>query len=105
MKQPADDLIILEPTEMLLPSAQLGEGPHWDIPTQTLYWVDIPAQHVHSMDATGSHKSWDVGMPIGAVVPRASGGLIFAGGSGGRPSGPALRAATVFTHLIPRPDR
>ena len=51
MNEPADDLIILEPTEMLLPYAELGEGPHWDIPTQTLYWVDVPAQRVHSMDA------------------------------------------------------
>jgi sugar lactone lactonase YvrE len=78
----ADDLIILEPTEMLLPYAELGEGPHWDIPTQTLYWIDIPARLVHSMDATGAHKSWDVGLPVGAVVPRASGGLIVAGGNG-----------------------
>jgi sugar lactone lactonase YvrE len=78
----ADDLIILEPTEMLLPYAELGEGPHWDIPTQTLYWIDIPTRLVHSMDATGAHKSWDVGLPVGAVVPRASGGLIVAGGNG-----------------------
>lgn len=82
MNTHADDLIILEPTEMLLPYAELGEGPHWDVPTQTLYWVDVPAQMVHSMDSTGRHRSWDVGMPIGAAVPRASGGLVFAGGNG-----------------------
>jgi sugar lactone lactonase YvrE len=76
------DLIILEPTELLLPHAELGEGPHWDADTQSLYWVDIPAQRVHRMDDSGAHKSWDVGLPVGAVVPRASGGLCVAAGNG-----------------------
>lgn len=78
----AADLIILEPTEMLLPHAELGEGPHWDIGTQSLYWVDVPAGMVHRMDASGAHKSWDIGMPVGAVVSRASGGLCVAAGNG-----------------------
>ena len=76
------DLIILEPTELLLPYAELGEGPHWDIDTQSLYWVDIPRCLVHRMDDSGAHTSWDVGMPVGAVVPRASGGLCVAAGNG-----------------------
>jgi len=98
----ADDLIILEPAEMLLPFAELGEGPHWDIPTQTLYWLDIPARLVHSMDATGAHKSWDVGMPVGAVVPRASGGLLVAAGNGFY----ALDTETgSVTELATTPDR
>jgi sugar lactone lactonase YvrE len=78
----APDLIILEPTELPLPYAELGEGPHWDTSTQSLYWVDIPARLVHRMDASGAHKSWDVGLPVGAVVPRASGGVVVAAGSG-----------------------
>jgi sugar lactone lactonase YvrE len=76
------DLIILEPTELLLPYAELGEGPHWDIDSQSLFWVDIPAGLVHRMDASGAHTSWDVGMPVGAVVPRTSGGLCVAAGNG-----------------------
>ena len=76
------DLVILEPTELLLPYAELGEGPHWDIDSQSLYWVDIPAGLVHRMDDSGAHTSWDVGMPVGAVVPRISGGLCVAAGNG-----------------------
>jgi len=76
------DLVILEPTELLLPYAELGEGPHWDIDSQSLYWVDIPAGLVHRMDDSGAHTSWDVGMPVGAVVPRTSGGLCVAAGNG-----------------------
>jgi sugar lactone lactonase YvrE len=78
----APDLIILEPSEMSLPYAELGEGPHWDADTQSLYWVDIPAQRVHRMDDSGTHTSWDIGLPAGAVVPRASGGLCVAAGNG-----------------------
>lgn len=105
MNEPADDLIILEPTEMLLPYAELGEGPHWDIPTQTLYWVDIPARLVHSMGATGVHRSWNVGMPIGAAVPRASGGLVFAGGAVGGNGFYALDTETgSVTELATTPD-
>jgi len=76
------DLIILEPTELLLPYAELGEGPLWDIDTQSLYWVDIPAGLVHRMDDSGAHTSWDVGMTVGAIVPRVSGGLCVAAGNG-----------------------
>jgi sugar lactone lactonase YvrE len=82
VNEPAPDLIILEPTELLLPYAELGEGPHWDIDTQSLYWVDIPPGLVHRMDDSGAHTSWPVGMPVGAVVPRTSGGLCVAAGNG-----------------------
>jgi sugar lactone lactonase YvrE len=78
----AANLVILEPTELALPHAELGEGPHWDVPTQTLYWVDIPAGRVHRRDADGVHKSWDVGMPVGAVVPTSAGALCLAAGNG-----------------------
>ena len=82
MSEHAPDLIILEPTELLLPYAELGEGPLWDIDAQSLYWIDIPVGLVHRMDDSGVHTSWDVGMPVGAVVSRASGGLCVAAGSG-----------------------
>jgi sugar lactone lactonase YvrE len=82
LTEPAADLIILEPTELALPHSELGEGPFWDITAQALYWVDIPAQRVHRRDADGTHTSWDVGLPVGAVVPRESGGLCVAAGNG-----------------------
>jgi len=77
----AADLTILEPTQVLVPLAELGEGPCWDPASSSLYWVDIPAGRVHRLDATGVHSSWDVGMPAGAVVPRAGGGLVVAAGN------------------------
>lgn len=28
-------------------SAELGEGPHWDVDTQSLYYVDILGKSIH----------------------------------------------------------
>jgi len=65
------------PAELPLPVAELGEGLHWDAATESLYWVDIPAGLVHLLGPDGTHASWDAGQPVGAVVPRASGGLVL----------------------------
>jgi sugar lactone lactonase YvrE len=78
----AADLTILEPDKIDVPAAELGEGPCWDADTQSLYWVDIPASRVHRLSAAGVHSSWDVGCQAGAVVLRASGGLLVAAGNG-----------------------
>jgi sugar lactone lactonase YvrE len=78
----ADDLIIYEPAPVAVPMSELGEGPCWDAASQALYWVDIPGHRVHRLDQGGGHRSWDVGMPPGAVVPRASGGLVIAAANG-----------------------
>jgi sugar lactone lactonase YvrE len=77
----APDLIIYEPEPVDVPAAELGEGPCWDADTQSLWWVDIPANRVHRLGVGGVHSSWDVGQPPGAVVPRAAGGLLVAAGS------------------------
>ena len=82
MTEHAPDLIIYEPEPVDVPAAELGEGPCWDADTQSLFWVDIPAERVHRLGAGGVHSSWAVGRPVGAVVPRASGGLVVAAGSG-----------------------
>jgi sugar lactone lactonase YvrE len=76
----AADLIILEPVKVDVPASELGEGPFWDAESQSLYWVDIPAARVHRLSTSGVHASWDVGCQAGAVVPRASGGLVVAAG-------------------------
>ncbi|MDR2988371.1 MAG: SMP-30/gluconolactonase/LRE family protein [Nocardiopsaceae bacterium] len=81
MTEHAADLIILEPEKLDVPAAELGEGPCWDAESQSLYWVDIPTSRVHRLSASNVHSSWDVGYPPGAVVPRASGGLVVAAGN------------------------
>jgi sugar lactone lactonase YvrE len=59
--------------------AALGEGPIWLPADNMLAWVDITGHRVHRFDpATGRDESFDVGQPVGAVAPRASGGLAMA---------------------------
>jgi sugar lactone lactonase YvrE len=59
--------------------ANLGEGPLWDARSGELLWVDIMVGIVHRFDlASGVDRAFDVGQPVGAVVPRASGGYAFA---------------------------
>lgn len=54
-----------------------GEGPVWL--GGVLYWVDIMGEAVHRFDpATGEDNATPVGQPVGAVVPRSSGGLVLA---------------------------
>lgn len=57
----------------------LGEGPSWDGENQVLYWVDIMGHKLHRYDpARRSNDTFDVGQPVGAVVPRRSGGVMLA---------------------------
>ncbi len=57
----------------------VGEGPVWLAEERRLVWVDIMGHLIHRLDpATGSVETVDVGQPVGAVAPRASGGLIAA---------------------------
>ncbi|MCU1490755.1 MAG: Senescence marker protein-30 [Acidimicrobiaceae bacterium] len=59
--------------------AEIGEGPVWDDRNQELLFVDILGQAVHGYTpATGAHRSFPVGTPVGAVVLRQDGGLVLA---------------------------
>jgi len=59
--------------------ANLGEGPVWDEREGCLWWVDILGEAIHRTDpASGRDEIVPVGQLIGAVVPRASGGLVAA---------------------------
>lgn len=59
--------------------ANLGEGPLWDTRTGELLWVDIMVGIVHRFDpASSGDRAFDVGQPVGAVVPRSAGGYAFA---------------------------
>ena len=65
--------------------AEVGEGPIWDPGTETLVWVDITGSAVHRFDpATGRDECMDVGIDVGAVAVRASGGLVMAAADGFR---------------------
>ena len=92
-----------EPSEVdvLVPMAgELSEGPCWDDRSQQLFWVDILAGRVHAIDpATGLRQMWEIETPVGAVVPRSSGGWVAAVERGfafydddWRPMGPVISA-------------
>lgn len=86
--------------------AQVGESPVWDTTTGRLVWVDIPAGLLHSSDVTtGATVSWDVGVLLGAVVPRNGGGWAAVTGEGfALLEGPGHRARTVAV-VTPERDR
>ena len=58
---------------------ELGEGPLWDEKEQALYWVNITKGRFHRLyPATGKHDRFEIGMPVGVLGFRASGGLVMA---------------------------
>lgn len=74
----------------------LPEGPHWDAAAGGLYWVDIPAGRVHFVDESGGHRQWEAGQPVGAVIPRAGGGLVLAARDGFLALDPATGATACL---------
>ena len=85
-------------------AAELAEGPSWDARAQRLRWVDIEAGLVHTYcPVTGRDSSEDVGIAVGAVVPRRGGGLALAIEDGFALSdGPADRL--LRRHRVDEPD-
>jgi sugar lactone lactonase YvrE len=59
--------------------AELGEGPVWDPVTGTLIWLDLLGEKVHRSDpSSGLTTTVAVERTVGAVAPRAAGGLVAA---------------------------
>jgi sugar lactone lactonase YvrE len=59
--------------------ADLGEGPCWDIVTDSLLFVDITAGRVHRfLPADESLSTFETGQEVGAAIPRSRGGLVLA---------------------------
>ena len=57
----------------------LGEGPVWDAADGTLLWIDILADRVHRSDlGRGATTTIQADRTVGAIAPRADGGLIAA---------------------------
>lgn len=58
---------------------QLGEGALWSVAEQALYWVDIERNcFFRFVPASGTYEKIEVGVPIGVLALRASGGLVMA---------------------------
>jgi sugar lactone lactonase YvrE len=85
--------------ELPVPRAALGEGPVWEPAEGVLYWTDIPARRVHRLAADGTHTSWDAGQPVGAIVPRAGGGLALAAKDGFWSLDPATGQLALLAHV------
>lgn len=61
----------------------IGEGLVWDVRTERLWWVDIPAGLIHCTDPTsGSTETREIGEKIGSFALREGGGLVLATYSG-----------------------
>jgi sugar lactone lactonase YvrE len=58
---------------------KLGEGPLWNAEEQALYWVDIESNSFYRYyPQTGKYERFDVGIMVGVLASRASGGLVMA---------------------------
>lgn len=58
--------------------ATLGEGPTWDAARGRLLWIDILGSRIHGYDpSTGRRTVRTTEQHIGAVKPRAGGGLVL----------------------------
>ncbi len=63
----------MQPELIVDAKATLGEGPAWDIKTQTLYWVDILEKRIY----TGPELLAQLDDFIGCLAPRRNGNLIL----------------------------
>lgn len=56
--------------EVITKRATLGEGPHWDTPSQCLYYVDILGQALHKYTpSTNSHTKVHIGLFVFNLIP------------------------------------
>ena len=60
-----------------------GEGPLWDVQTNSLYWVDLFAGEFYKGDpATGEFIKKSIGQPLGVMALREAGGMVLAAHDG-----------------------
>jgi len=86
--------------------AQLGEGPVWDARTRRLVWLDILVGVVHELDpVTGTDTTTTLGMPIGALAPRARGGWILIAGDRFRVTDSGWQSVVVLGDMAPLKSR
>jgi sugar lactone lactonase YvrE len=72
--------------EVAVPArAELAEHPVWDAARECLIWVDINAGQVHQFsEDAGDEILADVGVAVGAAIPRRAGGYVLAAADGFR---------------------
>ncbi|WP_327595161.1 SMP-30/gluconolactonase/LRE family protein [Streptomyces chartreusis] len=62
----------------VLAEAELGEGPTWDACSGRLLWIDILGARIHTYDPVSGRRSVrTTPQHVGAVKPRAGGGLVL----------------------------
>ncbi|BFZ16390.1 hypothetical protein BsWGS_19429 [Bradybaena similaris] len=55
----------------------IGEGPHWDVKSESLYFVDIVTGGIHRWDSkTGQESKINLDGTVGFVIPCERGGLV-----------------------------
>lgn len=78
-RRPADALQQWQAEPVAAAAADFSEGPLWDSRDGVLWWTDIPGAGVHRLDPrTGEDRVIPVDRTVGALVPRAAGGLAVA---------------------------
>jgi sugar lactone lactonase YvrE len=65
---------------------KIGEGPTWDTVGERILWSDHETGVIHQAQSDGTGgwretKTWNLHRRLAAALPRASGGLIVAGGT------------------------
>lgn len=64
---------------ILVAQNTVGEGPVWSVEEQALYWVDIDRGSYHRFDPmTRDYEMVEIGVPLGVLALRASGGFVMA---------------------------
>ena len=82
----------------------LGESPLWDWRTERLFWVDVRAPALRSLDpSSGRTRSWPMPEIVSAVMLRAAGGLVVGLRSGLHTFNPDT-AALEMLHPIDEPQ-
>jgi sugar lactone lactonase YvrE len=69
--QPRAPALIEPPRCLLALASELGEGPHWSVAEQSLYWVDISGRRLHRWAlAANHHRDWEFPEEVAAVCGR-----------------------------------
>ena len=90
----------MTPTPITDRVSKWGEGPIWH--GDRLLYVDIEAHTIIAFTpSTGAERTWNVGQRVGTVVPRARGGLVWAGDTGIYSLDEATGASTLITDPEP----